>query len=137
MNTIIVGYDDSEPSKRALERAAMLAKSFGSKLVVTSVAPVASPAVGRSIGPDPTDTAEEHVADLAMARAYLTTAGLEADYVEAVGHPGDAIVATAEDRGADMIVVGTREPGFLQRVLGTSVSDAVSHHAHCDVLIVH
>jgi nucleotide-binding universal stress UspA family protein len=137
MNTIIVGYDDSEPSKRALERAALLAKSFGSKLIVTSVAPVGTPAVSRSIGADPTDTAAEHVADLAMARAYLTTEGLQADYVEAVGHPADAIVTTAEERGADMIVVGTRELGFVQRLLGTSVSDAVSHRAHCDVLIVH
>ena len=137
MKTIIVAYDDTEPSKRALERGAMLAKTFGSTLVVTSVAPVASPAVTRSIGADPTDTAAEHVADLAMARAYLTTEGLEAQYVEAVGHPGEAIVTAAEDHNADLIVVGTREPGFVQRVLGASVSNSVSHRAHCDVLIVH
>jgi len=137
METIIVGYDDTEPAKRALERAASLAGTFGSKLIVTSVAPVGSPAGGRSIGADPTDTAPEHLADLAAARDYLSAHGLDAEYVEAVGHPGDAIVAAAEEHNADLIVVGTRELGFVQRVLGTSVSDAVSHRAHCDVLIVH
>jgi nucleotide-binding universal stress UspA family protein len=137
VKTIIVGYDDTDPAKRALERAAMLAKTFGSKIIVTSVAPVGTPAVGRSIGPDPTDTAAEHVADLAMARAFMTTEGLEAEYIEALGHPGDAIVDAASEHQADLIVVGTREPGFVQRVLGTSVSDTVSHRAHCDVLIVH
>jgi nucleotide-binding universal stress UspA family protein len=138
METIVIGYDDSEAAKRALERAATLAKLLGSKLVVTSVAPVSTPAAARSMGgADATDTAADHDAQLAAARSYLQTQSLEADYVEALGHPGDAIVATAADRGADLIVVGTRELGTLQRLLGMSVSDSVAHHAHCDVLIVH
>lgn len=137
MNTIAVGYDDSEPSKRALERAATLAKALGSKLIVTSVAPVVTSAAPRSIGTDPADTAGEHTAELAAARAYLDGQELHAEYVEAVGHPADSIIAAAQEHGADLIVVGTRELGFLKRVLGESVSDAVSHRARCDVLIVH
>ena len=137
MDTIIVGYDDTEPSRRALERAATLAKTFGSKLIVTSVAPVVTPAAPRSIGADPTDTARDHAAELAAARAYLDGEGLQGEYVEAVGHPADSIVAAARERDADLIVVGTREGGFLQRLFGESVSDAVSHRAGCDVLIVH
>jgi nucleotide-binding universal stress UspA family protein len=137
MNTIIVGYDDTEPSKRALERAAELARTFGAKLVVTSVAPVVTPAAPRSIGADPADTAREHLAELAAARSYLEGQGLQAEYIEAVGHPADSILAAAQERGADMIVMGTREVGFLQRLFGESVSDAVSHRAHTDVMIVH
>lgn len=137
MNTIVVGYDGGEAANRALERAATLAKQFGSKLIVTSVAPVTTPTVGRSIGADPTEPVADHDAQLTAAKQYLEGVGLEAEYVEALGHPGDGIVATANEKGADLIVVGTRELGLVQRLLGMSVSDQVAHHAHCDVLIVH
>ena len=137
MKTIVVGYDASEGSRRALERAALLAGAFESQLVVTSVAPVTTSAAPRSIGADPAETAGEHLAELVAARAYLESQGLAADYVEAVGRPGESILAAAQERSADMIVVGTRESGLLTRLLGGSVSETVSHRAHCDVLIVH
>ena len=136
MKTIIVGYDDTDPAKRALERAADLAGAFGSRLIVTSVVPVVTSAAPRSIGTDPEEEGT-HAAQLAAAKAFLTSRGLEADYIEALGHPAESIVEAAVERGADMIVVGTREPGFAQRLLGNSVSNAVAHKAHCDVLIVH
>jgi nucleotide-binding universal stress UspA family protein len=137
VKTIIVGYDDTEPAKRALERAADLASAFGSHLIVTSVVPVVTSAAPRSIGTDPEDDEGTHTAQLAAAKTFLTGRGIEADYIEALGHPAEAIVDAAVERGADMIVVGTREPGFAQRLFGNSVSDGVAHRAHCDVLIVH
>jgi nucleotide-binding universal stress UspA family protein len=138
MKTIVVGYDDTEPSKRALERAADLAEKFGSKLIVTSVAPVMVPSGTHGTGGiDPTDTPTQHQADLEHAQTYLSGRNLSAELQPAIGDAAEGIVETAEQNGADLIVVGTREPSVLERLLGTSVSGAVSRHAHCDVLIVH
>jgi nucleotide-binding universal stress UspA family protein len=137
IRTILVGVDETEESRRALERAATLAKALAANVVVTSVAPVTITATGRSIGADPVEPAAEHRQELAQARAYLEGEGLTAVYVEAVGHEAESILAAAREHSADMIVVGSRELTRLQRLLGQSVSDAVSHGARCDVLIVH
>ena len=137
MKTIVVGYDETEPAKRALERAADLAEKFGSKLIVTSVTPVLVGAISTAGVIALDDTAEAHDEELAHAKAFLRERHVEAEYVPAFGDPADTIVELADTHGADLIVVGTREPGILDRLLVGSVSQAVSRHAHCDVLIVH
>ncbi len=47
-----------------------------------------------------------------------------------------AIVETAKDWEADLIVVGSHGYGFWSRAMLGSVSNAVVHHAPCSVLIV-
>ena len=137
MKKIVLGYDESDAAKRALERAAQLAKAFDSELIVTSVAPVLT-STGRSGGPiDPTDTPADHVEELKHAQSYLEGEGLQADYVPAIGHPAETIAQLARDCQADLIVVGTHEPNAVARLLGQSVTDSVAHRVHCDVLIVH
>jgi nucleotide-binding universal stress UspA family protein len=136
MKTIVVAYDETPESERALERAVTIAKALGSRLVVTSVAPVTvSPGRGGAI--DATDTPADHVAELKHAREYLKGQGVEAEYVPAVGHPDDTIVEVAKEKSADLLVVGSRELGFVKRALGQSVSEGVVHKVECDLLIVH
>jgi nucleotide-binding universal stress UspA family protein len=137
MKTIVVAYDETPESQRALERAATLAGALGSKVVVTSVAPVMM-SVGRGVGPiDPTDPPEEHVAALRRAREFLDGKGIQADYVPAVGHPDETIVVVAKEQAADLVVMGSRELGLVKRALGQSVSEGVAHKVECDLLIVH
>jgi nucleotide-binding universal stress UspA family protein len=137
MKTIVVGYDETEAAKRALERAAELAKAFQSLLIVTSVAPV-SVSVGRSAGPiDSTDPPSRHVTELRHAQTYLEQQAINAEYVPALGNPAETIAQLAEERDADLVVVGTRAPGVMARLLGQSVSESVAHKVDCDVLLVH
>jgi nucleotide-binding universal stress UspA family protein len=136
MQTILVGYDDSDTAGRALERAATLAKALGAELVVTSVAPVTETAGGRSLGAVPIEPSSKHLAELHTAHVYLDGQGLTARYIEAVGHEGGALVAAANETGADLVVVGAMHTSLVRRLLSPSVADTVAHNARCDVLIV-
>jgi nucleotide-binding universal stress UspA family protein len=124
---ILLAYNDTEVSNRALERAAQLASLYDAKLVVTSITPVLIGAPPET-GPGP---------ELMRADARLRELGIEAELVEAIGEIAEAILQVAESKNAGLIVLGTREPSQVERMLGHSVSESVQRMAHCDVLIVH
>ena len=106
MSTIVVGYDETPDHRRRWSAPRRSPRRWASKLVVTSVTPLMLSA-GRSGGPiDPTDPPEKHAEELEAARTYLEGQGIEADYQPAIGEPSDAIVQLADEREADMIVVG-------------------------------
>jgi nucleotide-binding universal stress UspA family protein len=145
IGTILVGYDGSRPAERALERAAELARLAGARVIVVRVETI-EPVVGAgafglayplplSTGDrEPDDPWREH---RERVEALLHERGVEHEFATALGPPDDEIIAQAEQHRADLIVVGTREPGFLQRLLAGSVSAGVVRKAHCDVLVVH
>jgi nucleotide-binding universal stress UspA family protein len=137
MKTILVAYDDTEPSRRALDRAATLAEAFGSRVLVTSIAPLhySSPRLTLTVKERGEGIAAREE-DMQQAQGILHERGLSAETVAGRGDPGPTIAKLAEDNGADLIVVGTRELGSLQRLLRQSVSQEVSRKARCDVLIV-
>jgi nucleotide-binding universal stress UspA family protein len=92
----------------------------------------------RSSGPvDPTDSPAHHQDELREAEAHLRERGIEAQLVAATGDPAGAIAMLAEERDADLVVVGTREPSLAERVLRHSVSSEVARRVHRDLLIVH
>jgi nucleotide-binding universal stress UspA family protein len=134
---LLVAYDDTESSKRALDRAVELAKTFGAKVTVTSVVPLVHTTV-RGAGPlDPADTPQMHRDELERAHAHLEEQGLDADLIPASGDPAGAIVQIADDVGADLVIVGTREPKLVDRIMHHSISQQVARQVHRDLLIVH
>lgn len=52
------------------------------------------------------------------------------------GSPDSRIVETAEEMGADLIVIGSHGYKRWERLLLGSVSDSVVHHAPCSVMVV-
>jgi nucleotide-binding universal stress UspA family protein len=61
---------------------------------------------------------------------------VEAEYVAEVGEAAERLLSLARERYADPIVVGSREHGFLDRLLGRHVDQGVAARAGCDVLLV-
>jgi nucleotide-binding universal stress UspA family protein len=135
MKRIVVGFDGSEHSRKALARAADI--SNGATVAVVSAANVQRYLRDPGVSPvDPAD-AEARTKALAEARQYLEGRGIEGVYIEGHGSPADVIVEEAEESGADLIVVGTRGLSAARRAIMGSVSTNVVHHAQCDVLVVH
>jgi nucleotide-binding universal stress UspA family protein len=125
---IVVAYDD--PASVTLERAAELAESLGAELIVTNVT---SPGE-REDAAEATRNAERKLEE---ARRRIAARELPVDFVPTIGPPGEAIVRLADERGADLIVVGTRKKGFFDRLVEGSVNQDVLRRASCDVLVVH
>jgi nucleotide-binding universal stress UspA family protein len=124
---ILLAYNDTDASNRALDRAGQLAKLYDAKLVVTSVTPLV-------VGSTPS---LEPGAELKRAEERLAEHAVEVELVEAIGDIASAIVEVAELNDAGLIVLGTREPSQVERMLGHSVSEQVQRMARCDVLICH
>lgn len=62
--------------------------------------------------------------------------GARVDVRHRVGNPADEILAEAQDRDPDLIVVGRRGLSAPGRWLVGSVSDRAVRHAHEPVLVV-
>lgn len=146
MQSIVVSFDESEPAKRALARAADLAEAFEAKLVVLAVAvpPVPGPGVSAvfpgasarlaSEATEEFDLADQH---LELARRLLEGRAVRAEFVSDAGAPAERILELADQRQADLIVVGVEETGFLEHLLEGSVTEDVAERTRRDVLLVH
>jgi nucleotide-binding universal stress UspA family protein len=133
MERIVVGFDASDGSRKALARAADIAD--GATLAVVSATNVEG-FLGGAISPIDPAEAEARANALGEAREYLEGRGLTGEFIEGNGNPADVLVEEAKQSRADLIVVGTRGRNAARRLALGSVSTNVVHHATCDVLVV-
>jgi nucleotide-binding universal stress UspA family protein len=143
--TILVGYDDKEPARRALERGIEEAKSSGGRLVVMVVAEMPlNPQGIQNYGTlddsppvmVPLEPPDDVQAALERAQAVVRGAGLEAEYVWSAGDPSGEIVGTARDQQADVVVLGAHHHGALGRFFGSDTAAEVERELDAKVLVV-
>jgi nucleotide-binding universal stress UspA family protein len=141
--SIVVGTDGSETAGKAVREAIDLAKTVGAGVcVVSAYEPIPQARLREEAKQTPADLQwmvnprEEVDATLSDAADVVREAGLEVETFAREGDPADAILDVAEERGADLIVVGNKGMTGARRFLLGSVPNKVSHHAPCSVLIV-
>ncbi len=141
--TIVVGTDGSDTAAKAVAEAIGLARVVGAEIeLVCAYEPVPNQRLRSERREVPHDLEwmvnprEDADATLREAAETIEAAGVPVRTYSREGDPADAILDVAEERGADLIVVGNKGMTGAKRFLLGSVPNKVSHHAPCSVLII-
>jgi nucleotide-binding universal stress UspA family protein len=136
---ILVPLDGSEIAAKILPKVAELAKTFKAKVTlfhacyagVGAFAGEGTPATIRAAAAQEAKFCETF---LAKAGQDLKNQGLDANWACADGVPAQQIIAYAQDKGYDLIALGTHGAGEVAWYMG-HVADRVAAHATVPVLI--
>jgi nucleotide-binding universal stress UspA family protein len=138
---VVAATDGSEGSIRACQVAVSIARAWDSKLLLVTV--VRPPEGWWGIGgAPPTATALTKALDDAQQEALDRTMGSldlsDVDYetVEELGDPAATIVGFCEQHQADLLVIGRRGAGLIERFILGSVADRLVHYAPCPVMVI-
>ncbi len=139
----MAGTDGSETATQAMRQAVDLARAVGAEMeLVSAYEPVPAQRLRdeRQEAPEDLQWAisprEDVDATLEAAASLARDAGVNARTYPRQGDPADAILDVAEEREADLIVVGNKGMTGAKRFLLGSVPNKISHHAPCSVLII-
>ena len=143
--TIVVGTDGSDLAAPTVARAAWLAtRDHADLVIICAFAELSRRDEAKNVATLGGDNRSGQVlgraaADLALARAGEVARAQGATVSAALlidGEPAQALVKAAEDRSADLIVMGAvHDRSLAGRLLGTTAEE-VTKKATCDVLIV-
>ncbi|HEX6130847.1 MAG TPA: universal stress protein [Actinomycetota bacterium] len=135
---VVVGTDGSPDAAFALDVLTDLLDPAACELQVLSVAHMPTPTVGAGLGigaaavytPELEEAlregAERHAAE---AAATLRDRGFNVRDEVVMGSAGLQLLERSRDVGADLVVVGSRGHGAVERAVLGSVSDTVARHA--------
>ena len=144
---VLVAYDGSDPSKRALDHAAKMAAMFEGELVILTVVPKVSVPVysNAELGAQAMDIAslQERMREnygQSMKKAEEEIKGLyphlKVETILKEGRPSNIIVSEADKLGVSLIVMGSRGLGGISGWILGSTSHQVVDQCTKAILIV-
>jgi nucleotide-binding universal stress UspA family protein len=141
MDTMLVGVDGSESSRRAADFATMRAKAARARLVVAYVIEWSPYSFNT-----PEENAQRHKRredEIARAEAHLDpllgelrAAGIEIEGVVRHGHPAEVLSALAGEYGAAQIFIGRRGVSKIAAMLFGSVAGSLVQVSPVPVTVV-
>ncbi len=143
-SSIVVGTDGSETAREAVSQAVELAGRLGATVhLVSAYEPVSGlrlrdePAGGATRGDEwAVHQRGEVEATLEQAARVARSAGVTVAVYARQGDAADAILDVAEERDADLVIIGNKGLTGAERFLLGSVPNKVSHYAPCSVMII-
>lgn len=133
---ILVAYDGSSQSQKAFDYALDLSVKYSAPLAVLSVARPTEPPVNVEIQAVLEHATEYFRSHFEKMKTRAAAVGISASFEVRVGHPAEQVVHMADEIKADVIVMGHRGEGLLQKWLLGSVAKRVLSYAHCTVIVV-
>jgi nucleotide-binding universal stress UspA family protein len=140
---ILCGVDGSAHARHAASAALALADRLGTRLTLVHVAPIRTLVRVASLPADHAPSDYAHSTEVAEAQAEEAFASLSSEVSRAevdrdvrLGDPATVLAELAEERGTEIIVVGSRGRGAWRSAALGSVSTELARLAPCPVLIV-
>ena len=133
---VVVGYDGSQSSRNALAYAAGMARRLARPLLIVHVCPAGvycEPLTGQVVGVQ-RDREELERWLVAEFDQIADRAGLKVCVLTRRGNAARELAATADEQGADALVIGA--PTRLWHQVAGSVPGWLARHAHCPVMVV-
>lgn len=139
---ILVAVDGSPFAERALALAVDLSKRYGAQLLVVhvvlrrfyAVTPSEAGVLATTVFVRELESEGKKI--IAKSEEFVKAAGVAYECKLLQGVPADEIVRMAQAEKVDLIVMGSRGLTEVRAFLLGSVSDKVSHHTKCPILIV-
>ena len=135
---IVIGFHCDEPSRCAMRVAALLASDVGSELIVAASVPAPIGTPSTVLHPDLYDEVSADVRNH-LRRELETLAGISgqnADLYVSFASPVTHILTTAEQVGADLILVGCHGKHGLEQLILGSISESLAVKSICPVMVI-
>ncbi|MDP6573859.1 MAG: universal stress protein [Rhodospirillales bacterium] len=129
MKTILVASDGSGDARKAVQLAGELAGKYEAKLILVHILQLRGKAKDKDV--DAVKPIIEKEIRLAKGKGAK-----EIETVTENGEPADRILKCAKREGADLIVMGSRGLGKVEKFLLGSVSLTVSQRSKCSCITV-